>query len=282
MSPTKQTSTKFSRIRRYFVRFTLIISSVYISACLLVYFNQEKLLFHPEKLSANHAFSFEVPFSEFNVTTPDNETLNGLLFPGDSTHTRLVFYLHGNAGSLKNMDGTAGFYTSLGYDFCSFDYRGFGKSSGSNTNEAQLVDDVRLVYQHLKKQYREREIVIIGYSLGTGPATILAAENHPKQLVLQAPYYSVKELAAERYPYIPSFVLAYPFETFLYIQQVKCPVSIFHGKEDKAIPFYSSKKLAGLLKKNDLFVPLENCDHNGIGKQTAFRKKIQQLLQTEH
>lgn len=278
MSPTQQTSTKFSRIRRYFVRFTLIISSVYISACLLVYFNQEKLLFHPEKLSANHAFSFEVPFSEFNVTTPDNETLNGLLFPGDSTHTRLVFYLHGNAGSLKNMDGTAGFYTSLGYDFCSFDYRGFGKSSGSNTNEAQLVDDVMLVYQHLKKQYREREIVIIGYSLGTGPATILAAENHPKQLVLQAPYYSVKELAAERHPYIPSFVLAYPFETFLYIQQVKCPVSIFHGKEDKAIPFYSSKKLAGLLKKNDLFVPLENCDHNGIGKHPVFIGKLRQLL----
>jgi len=278
VSPTQQAPTKFSRFRRFFVRFALIILLFYISGCLLVYFNQEKLLFHPEKLSKTHIFSFETPSREFNLRTADGESLNCLLFSGDSTHTRLVFYLHGNAGNIEDMEGPAAFYANLGYDFCSFDYRGFGKSSGSNTNQDQLVDDVRLVYKHLKKKYKEKEIVIIGYSLGTGPATILASENHPKQLVLQAPYYSVKELAAERHPYIPSFVLAYPFETFRYIQQVNCPISIFHGKEDKAIPFYSSKKLAGLLKKDDCFIPLENCDHNGIANQPAFQQKIQQLL----
>ncbi|MES2554667.1 MAG: alpha/beta fold hydrolase [Bacteroidota bacterium] len=278
MSPTQQVPTKFSRFKRFFVRFVFIILTCYISGCFLIYFNQEKLLFHPEKLANTHTFSFETPFREFNLKTADDESLNGLLFSGDSTHTRLIFYLHGNAGNIEDMEGPAAFYAALGYDFCSFDYRGFGKSSGSNSNQDQLVDDVRLVYKHLKKQYRESEIVIIGYSLGTGPATIVASENHPKQLVLLAPYYSVKELAAERHPYIPSFLVAYPFETFRYIQQVKCPISIFHGKEDKAIPYSSSKKLAGLIKKGDCFIPLENCDHNGIANQPEFQQMIRKTL----
>ncbi|MDH4473201.1 MAG: alpha/beta fold hydrolase [Fluviicola sp.] len=278
MSPIKQHSSGFARFKRFFLRFSLVIFILYASGCLLVYFNQEKLLFHPEKLAKTHSFSFETAFREFDLTTPDGESLNGLLFSGDSSHRRLIFYLHGNTGSLQDQEGPSAFYTSLGYDICCFDYRGFGKSSGSNTNQDQLVDDVRLVYKHLKKQYKESEIVIIGYSLGTGPATILASENNPKQLILLAPYYSVKELAAERHLYIPSFLVAYPFETFRYIQQVKCPISIFHGKQDKAIPFSSSKRLAGLLKKDDLFVPLENCDHNEIGKHAVFTKSITQML----
>ncbi len=281
MSPTQRITTKFSRTRRLFVRFGLFLFACYIAGCLLVWFNQEKLLFHPEKLTSNHAFSFETPFREFNLKTPDGESLNCLLFSGDSTHERLIFYLHGNAGSLEDMDGPAEFYTKLGYDFCCFDYRGFGKSSGSNRNQDQLVGDARLVYHHFKKKYRESAIVIVGYSLGTGPATILAAENHPKQLVLQAPYYSVKELAAERYPYIPSFLVAYPLETFRYIQRVKCPICIFHGKEDKAIPYTSSKRLAGLLKIGDWFVPLENCDHNGVGNSMTFQTSIRKWLGTE-
>lgn len=274
----KQHSTGFSRFKRFSLRFGLVIFILYTLGCVLVYFNQEKLLFHPEKLAKTHSFSFETPFREFDLKTHDGESLNCLLFSGDSSHRRLIFYLHGNTGSLQDQEGPSAFYTSLGYDFCCFDYRGFGKSSGSNTNQAQLLDDVRLVYKHLKKQYREREIVIIGYSLGTGPATILAAENNPKQLILLAPYYSVKELAAERHPYIPSFLVAYPLETFRYIQHVKCPIGIFHGKEDKAIPFRSSKRLAGLLKKSDLFVPLENCDHNEIGKHVVFTRSIKLLV----
>lgn len=281
MSPTQQTSTKFSRFRRIFVRFALIVLTLYISGCLLVYFNQEKLLFHPEKLGKTHTFLFKAPFKEFDLKTEDRESLNCLLFSGDSTHQRLIFYLHGNAGNIEDMEGPAAFYTDLGYDFCSFDYRGFGKSSGEISNEDQFVDDARLVYNDLKKRYHEKDIVIIGYSVGTGVAAQLASENRPEQLILLAPYYSVTDLVAVRYPYVPSFLVAYSFETFRFIQEVKCQVNIFHGKKDKAIPYSSSKRLAGLLKKGDSFVPLKNCDHNGIEKNSVFIQNIRKLLHTE-
>jgi len=279
VSPKHEHIAKNGRFKRFILRFILFAFVLYASGCLWIYFNQESLLFHPEKLAKNHSFTFETPFKEFDLKTTDHESLNCLLFSGDSTHKRLVFFLHGNTGNLEDQEGPSAFYTSLGYDFCCFDYRGFGKSSGKITDEAQFFADARLVYNHLKKKYQEEDIVIIGYSVGTGTAALLASENHPKQLVLLAPYYSMIDMAAIRYPYVPSFLVSYPFETFKYIQQVKCPVSIFHGKEDNAIPYNSSKRLAGLMKKGDLFVPLENCDHNGISNQPKFQQKIQQLLQ---
>ena len=99
-----------------------------------------------------------------------------------------MFYLHGNAGALDTWGDIAKVYTSLGYDIFILDYRGFGKSEGSIYSEEQFYKDVQAAYDVMRKEYPENKIVVEGYSIGTGPATILAATNHPKLLLLQAPY----------------------------------------------------------------------------------------------
>ena len=76
---------------------------VYIVLCLGMYLGQEKILFHPQKLSSNHQFEFVNPFKEFTITTDDNEQLNSLLFKTNRESSKgVVFYLHGNAGSLNS------------------------------------------------------------------------------------------------------------------------------------------------------------------------------------
>ena len=73
------------------------------------------------------------------------------------------------------------------------DYRGYGKSGSKISSEAQLHRDMQTVYDYLKKMYPENHIIILGHSMGTGLAARLASKNHPKKLILQAPYYSVAD-----------------------------------------------------------------------------------------
>ena len=106
---------------------------------------QEKLIFFPETLEKNYQFSFDQKFEEISILTNDRKVLNGLLFKSDNSKG-LVFYLHGNAGSLKRWGKVAKTYTDLQYDVFMLDYRGFGKSEGSISSQEQLFADVQTAY----------------------------------------------------------------------------------------------------------------------------------------
>lgn len=268
--------------RKIGFRFVFVISLLYVLACAMMYFKQEELMFHPKALASGHQLAFTVPFEEIRIPVSGGNELDGALFRASKPKRKLIFFVHGNTGNIENQEGVAGFYNALGYDFFTFDYRGFGKSTGTINSETQFYGDARLVYSELNQRYAEEDIVIVGYSIGTAAATMLASENHPQQLILMAPYYSMQDMAARKYPLLPGFLVSYPFDNARLIQQVQVPVTIFHGKNDEAVPYDSSKKLAGLLKKGDHFIPLDDQGHNGIEQHPVFIQSISTLLSSNH
>jgi hypothetical protein len=151
---------------------------------------QEKLLFYPEKLPPDYKFTFRNKFQEYYFKADNKTNLHGLLFRADSSRG-LIFYLHGNAGSVDSWGNCSEVYTSNNYDFFILDYRGYGKSQGKIAAEREFHNDIQIVYDSLKTIYDEKNITIIGYSIGTGPAAKLASANNPKRLILQAPYFNI-------------------------------------------------------------------------------------------
>jgi uncharacterized protein len=264
--------------RRILLRIFIILFSIYALGCLLLYFNQESLLFHPKGIPFNKKLSFEIPFEEVSIQADEEVTLNGALFHTGTPRRKLVFFLHGNAGNIENLEGTALFYNNLGYDFFTYDYRGFGKSGGSITSEKQFYTDAQKAYAEMKKRYAEKSIVVVGYSIGSAAAAMLAAANQPSKFVLMAPYYSIGDMAEKKYPLVPAFLVSYKFETFRFLPRINAPVCIFHGTNDGTIPYSSSKRLAGLLKKGDRFIPLENQGHGGIERHKTFTREIARFL----
>lgn len=131
----------------------------------------------------------------------------------------------------------------------------------------------------MKASYNESDIVIIGYSIGTGPAAKLASANNPKLLILKAPYYNMTDLVHKYYKIIPSFLIRYKFKTNEFIKQVKCPVIIFHGDKDEVIYQGSSDKLKALFKEGDRLIILEGQTHNGINDNRKYREELKKLLQ---
>lgn len=250
---------------------------LYVFICLLLYFFQEHLIFLPGKLNKDYRFSFHQKFEELTIRSQEGKELNGLLFLADSAKG-LIFYLHGNAGALDKWGSVARRYTDLHYDVFVMDYPGYGKSEGSIQSQEQLFQSVQMAYDEMKKKYSEEEIVVLGYSIGTGPAAKLASANHPGLLILQAPYYSLSDLMKHRFPVIPAFLLKYKLETAEYLRACKMPVVVFHGDEDDIIYYGSSLKLKASMKATDTFITLNGQGHNGITDNPQYVEAITEIL----
>lgn len=248
----------------------------------LMYVNQEKLIFHANPLPKDHLYEFDADFEELTLKSFDGVSLNALLFKADRNKGQskgLVFYLHGNAGNLQGWSSIAEIYTSRGYDLFLLDYRGFGKSGGKIDSEEQLFKDMDVAYQAMKKRYPENNIIVCGYSIGTGLAAWLASQNHPKALLLQAPYYNLQAMANQRYPFVPDFLLEYHFDTAARLPQIQCPIWMFHGDKDQVIPVFHSEKLSRLLKSSDRYVVIPGQDHFQFNLNETFQSHLDELLE---
>lgn len=259
------------------IRITFLLLAVYIILCCIVYAFQEKMIFFPEKLDKCYQFDFSNDHEEIFIEVEEGVLLNGILFKSGSP-MGLIFYLHGNAGSLRSWGGAAQFYTDLGYDVFMVDYRGYGKSDGKIESGEQFLSDMQKSYDEIKKRYTEKSIIVLGYSIGTGPAAHLASKNDPKLLILQAPYYSMADMLRHTYPIFPPFLLRYKFNTYEYLEGSKMPVIIFHGDQDEVIYYGSSVKLSKHFKEDDRLITLTGAGHNGMSYNTDYQKEMKNIL----
>ena len=260
-----------------FLKIFKVLSILFVAVCGLLFLFQEKIIFLPQKLDKDYQFSFDQRFEEIHIKTNDQKILHGLLFKSDSSKG-LVFYLHGNAGSLRTWGKVAKTYTDLHYDVFLLDYRGYGKSEGSIDSQEQVFTDIQTAYDQMLKEYDEKETIVLGYSIGTGLAAKLASTNHPKMLILLSPYYSLTDIMRHRYPIIPTFILRYKFETSRFIKDCKMPVVIFHGNKDEVIYYGSSLKLKKLFKDKDTLITLNGQRHNGMTNNLDYRIQLQKVL----
>ncbi len=251
----------------------IVLFSLYALVCGVLYFSQERLIFHPDKLDEDYVFS---EGEEVELPVGDGISLNCLWMkePGSKG---AILYLHGNRGSNRRCYHQAQTMAGGGYDIFMPDYRGFGKSDGEIVSEEQLFGDVQAAYDFLKKHYAENRIVVVGYSIGSGMASYLAANNQPQQLVLLAPYTSVVDLKNGMAPFLPDFLLKYPLRSQAFLQQVKFPVTLFHGEFDEVIPFSSSEKLQAINPGLFKLVSLPE-GHRGVIFSPIFQETVREML----
>ncbi|THU39855.1 alpha/beta hydrolase [Niastella caeni] len=264
-------------MKRMVLKIIIIIAALYILICGLLYVFQEMLIFFPQKLDKKYQFTFDQPFEELSITTNDKLLLHGLLFKADSSKG-VIFYLHGNAGAVDSWGTVAKTYTQLNYDVFVLDYRGYGKSEGVISGEQAFFEDIQCVYDSLKKMYAENKIIVLGYSIGSGPASKVASTNNPKLLILQAPYYSLTDMMRHAYPIIPTFILKYKFATNKYLKNCKMPVVVFHGDQDEVIYYGSSLKLKSVFKPQDTLITLAGQGHNGITDNPDYKVALRGIL----
>jgi hypothetical protein len=266
------------KIKQRLKRFIALIVLIYVMINASLYLLQDKILFRPTVLSQDYQFEFAHKFEEVFLTTEENVVINAIHFKVDNPKG-VILYFHGNQGDLQRWGTITEYFVDKDYDVFVMDYRTYGKSKG-DLNEEALYSDAESIYNYLKKQYSESKITVYGRSLGTTFATFVASKHNPKQLILEAPYYSMIDVAKSRFPLIPvKQFMNYHFPTYNYIKNVKCNISILHGTSDKVVPFASGQKLCHVAPKTTTnFIAIKGASHNNLIGFEAYHREINAIL----
>src|SRR5690606_21291127 len=120
-------------------------------------------------------------------------------------------------------------------------YRGYGGSTGSPSEEA-LLEDAEAVFDHVRM--RHRRVTVIGRSLGSGIAVHLAAVRDLHQVVLVTPFDSVESVAQRRLPIFPvSLLLRDKFDSLARAREVDEPTLVLSAERDLVVPADHTRRL---------------------------------------
>jgi alpha-beta hydrolase superfamily lysophospholipase len=267
--------------KRKIFRWLKVIIILYCGIGLLIYFFQEKLLFHPKSLEKDYVYTFSTPFKELNIVYDSSTIFNTIqFFPTDTLHTKgVVLYFHGNKENINRYAPYVTNFTKHGFEVWITDYPTFGKSTGTLSEKLLQVQAMEL-YKMANSKYNDTSIILYGKSLGTGLASFVASKKNCKQLILETPYSSISSLF-KRYGFIYPIekMIRYKLPVIDYVKKVTAPILIFQGSNDWVIPNSNTELLKQHLKQTDEFVTIDGANHNSINNYILYQKKMDSLLQ---
>lgn len=182
--------------------------------------------------------SYTMGAEHFHLTAPDGVKLAARHWPNPAAkHTVLWFY--GNGEDIGALELSAGEWRKRGFAVMAVDYRGYGRSGGV-PSEATTYDDAAVALDWLKKErgLAASQVVLLGYSLGSGPAVELATREKLGGLILIAPLVSAYRVMTV-VPLLPGD----KFVNIGKIGRIQCPVLFLHGRQDRTVPFWHGEKL---------------------------------------
>ena len=239
----------------------------------LMYIKQDSLLFLPDSLPSDFVYR---KGEEKRIQVEDDISIS-CYWNKVPDAKGVILYFHGNKGSIRRCIRQSDMMEGLGYDIFMPDYRGYGKSEGKRLSDKQFYADAQIVYDFLKDEYGEENIVVVGYSMGSGSATYLAGTNKPKELFLISPFKSIVDLKNRYAPVVPGFLIKFQFPNWKYIETVTSPISIFYTKEDRVVLPESTLALCEHSTHENL-IELANTSHRGAIFHQRWRQEITQRL----
>ena len=179
---------------------------------------------------------------------------------------KAILRCHGNAEDMVESIEALKELVDEGYTVASVDYPGYGLSDGSPDEEG-CYRNVHRLYDWLieERGFKPDEIIVDGFSIGTGPATELAATRPCGGLILEAPFLSAPRVVT-RVRLLP----VDPFPNLKRIGDVKCRVLIIHGTNDGVVPYAQGQALFKLANEPKRFVSVEDGDHNTLVDDMGF------------
>ena len=247
------------------LKWLLIVVSVgYAGGLALLFFKQRSVLFPIPATARTAPDAAGFPQAEEHVlTTADGEKVIVWHVPAKPGRP-VILYFHGNGDFLAGFFGRFRELIADGIGIVALSYRGYAGSSGQ-PSEQGLLQDAAAAYAFTTARYGADRIVVWGFSLGTGVAVALAAEQPVGKLILEAPYTSLVDVAASAFPVFPvRLAMKDPFHSDRRIARVKAPMLIMHGARDATIPIVFGERLFGLAHEPKQFVRFPDGGHNDL------------------
>lgn len=248
---------------------TLILAA-YVVAVAAVALLQRHLQYFPDRRPAHAAEAQLRGVEELRLATDDGETLLAWHIPPSEGHP-LIVYFHGNGGSLADRVPRFRLFAQSGYGLLAISYRGYGGSSGAPTQDGLMRDGETAYRAARARGYDGARIVLMGESLGTGVATVVAGAHEAAALVLDSAYSSALDVAAAHYWMLPvRWILRDRYRSDLAIRDVRVPVLFVHGEEDFVVPISLGRRLFDLANEPKTFLSAPGAGHLVLGRPEVF------------
>ncbi len=195
----------------------------------------------------------------------DGVRLNGWWVPA-AKGRGVVLFCHGNGGNISFLLQTISIYNSLKLDVLVFDYRGYGRSGGTPSEEG-TYRDVEAAWEYLVRARKTDPgaIIVIGRSLGGPIAAWLCKTRSPRGLVLESTFTKAADVANFHYRLAPgSLLFGSSYDTAAHLADVRCPVLVVHSPEDEIIPYEMGEKLFRLVRGPGEFVVIHGPHNTGF------------------
>jgi|SRR3989344_249866 len=254
--------------RRNMLALGFFVFFLIVSGTLLSYF-QERLIYFP----GSQDFSACAPFRNAEKRVQD-----GTRFYFKNNGPRLAIIYHGNAGSACDRDFLAYLVGLSGYSYIVPEYTGYSNDSRKPSHEA-IKRDVRHIIDFLQ-EYGDKEVAIIGESIGTGVAAYHASLLSPDKIILLSPFTNLVEVARHHYWYYPVRLLVdNAFDNTANLAQYRGHILILQGEEDDIIlPRLGEELFTSLKTTQKEFRRIPDAGHNTLFDYTQTHDAIVNFL----
>jgi fermentation-respiration switch protein FrsA (DUF1100 family) len=229
----------------------------------LAYYLANRAIYYPSKYPEG---SWELQrasgASDAWMETSDGVKIHGWWLERDGSPLATLF-LHGNAGNITDRARAIQEIAAAGSSVLILDYRGYGKSSGSPSEQGLYRDSEAGFIYLLGKNYRAGQIVLHGESLGTAVAIDLASRRPCAALILEAPFTSASDVAGTVVPYLGP-LLVRSFNSLPKIRWIRVPKLFIQGDRDEVIPLQLGQKLFAAAQGSKTFWTVPGAGHNDI------------------
>ncbi|MDQ6801002.1 MAG: lysophospholipase [Acidobacteriota bacterium] len=155
-----------------------------------------------------------------------------------------ALYCHGNTGNLTNPAHLMPHLLDSGINILLFDYRGYGRSTGTATMSGVVADTLAAARYHETIRPKNLPTILYGFSLG-GAIAAQVIRRHPFDgLILQSTFTTLSDVAKIAFPRLPVHLMSGTgFDTLRAIRDLDVPLLILHGTEDPACPCWMADAL---------------------------------------
>lgn len=250
------------------IKFLIII---YSGIGIALYYLQDKILFHPDKSSADYSVRLKTPFKEFSIPINSKDTVNVINFlPVNNVVNGTVVYFQDSKVSIETIEKKTVIFTNHGFSVWMFEYPGFGKSSGELT-EAKLYEYAFQLKRLAESNHSNNNTVIYGEGFGAAIAANLSSDTSVKHLILVSPFASTAD-------YFNCFLPMYPWKsmarfkmpTMEYLLDVIAPVTIFSLNDNK--------KIKSIIKPTDQYLQINSGNGKEIYETAAYQDRVSEIL----
>lgn len=266
---------------RTMFQYVLLLLAGVVALKFLVVFLEPRMTFFPLRGISLTPEDMGIRFQEIALTTRDGEKVYAWFLEQSRAETEVIFF-HGNGGNLSLwLDFLVTLYEHP-FTVLALDYRGYGKSTGSPSEEGLYQDTEALLEYFWKTLHRPgRKVVYWGRSLGGGMAAYACTIREPDGLILEAAFPSKKSLLSH-YPVLSLLGLfsRYQFPTAEFLRSFSKPVLVIHGDRDRIVPLQEGQKLLAELRTKKDFYTVRGADHNNLHQvdPEGYRARVQEFV----